>query len=176
MNEEKPKKKRKKKSAAGGNGGEKEHKKNWREVYATFEEIKDFLRDHVYMRYNTVKYQVEARLPPEDPFCCDGELAQFVKDEWQPMSDRLENTLQIALSRLKPTRKRDLQTVIGSGFVPDFHPFLYYLNRLPPWDGQDYIMELSLSVNVSGGVEKQLLFYEMLRRWLGWRAGSTTRW
>ena len=164
--EEKPKKKKKKKSAADGDGGQKEHKPNWREVHATFEEIKDFLRDHVYMRYNTVKYQVEARLPAEDPFCCDSELAKFVKDEWQPMTDRLENSLQIALSKTKLTRKRDLQTVIGSGFVPDFHPFLYYLNRLPPWDGQDYIMELSLSVNVRGGVEKQMLFYEMLRKWL----------
>ena len=164
--EERKKPKGKKKKAAEGNGSEKEHKKNWREVYATFEEIKDYLRDHVYLRYNTVKYQVEARLPVEDPFCCDSELAQFVKDEWQPMSDRLENTLQIVLSKLKLTRKKDLQTVIGSGFVPDFHPFLYYLNRLPPWDGQDYIMELSVSVTISGGVEKQMLFYEMLKKWL----------
>ena len=32
---------------------EKEHKKNWREEYATVEEIKDFLRTHVFLRYNT---------------------------------------------------------------------------------------------------------------------------
>ena len=37
---------------------EKEHKKNWREEYATVEEIKNFLRTHVFLRYNTVKYQV----------------------------------------------------------------------------------------------------------------------
>ena len=165
MEEEKPKNKLKKKAAAEGEGS-KEHKKNWREVYATYEEIKDFLRDHVYMRYNTVKYQVEARLPPEDPFCCNNELAVFVNDDWQPMSDRLFNTLLTTVSKLKPTRERDLKTVIGSGFVPDFHPFLYYLNRLPPWDGQDYILELSLSVNVKGGVEKQMFFYEMLKKWL----------
>ena len=30
--------------------GEKEHKKNWREEYATVEEIKDFLRSHVFLR------------------------------------------------------------------------------------------------------------------------------
>ena len=165
MEEEKPKKKRKKKSVAEGDGTqEKEHKKNWQEVYATYEEIKDFLRNHVYMRYNTVKYQVEARLPPGDPFCCNSELAQFVRDDWQLMSDRLENSLLMAVSSLKPTRARDLLTVIGSGFVPDFNPFLFYLNRLPPWDGLDYIMELSVSVTISGGIEKQMLFYEMLKK------------
>ncbi|MBQ7426243.1 MAG: hypothetical protein IJV20_03210 [Prevotella sp.] len=165
--EEKPKKtKKKKKTAAEGDGGEKEHKPNWREVYATYEDIKDFLRGHVYLRYNTIKYQVEARLPSGDPFCCNGELAEFVKDEWQPMTDRLESTLLIAVSAIKPTQRKALQTVLGSGFVPDFHPFLFYLNRLPPWDGQDYIMELSVSVTVSGGIEKQMLFYEMLKKWL----------
>ncbi|MBQ3361302.1 MAG: hypothetical protein IJG46_04105 [Prevotella sp.] len=165
--EEKPKKTKKKKSATEGEGsGEKEHKPNWREVYATYEDIKDFLRGHVYLRYNTIKYQVEARLPSGDPFCCNGELAEFVKDEWQPMTDRLESTLLIAVSAIKPTQRKALQTVLGSGFVPDFHPFLFYLNRLPPWDGQDYIMELSVSVTVSGGIEKQMLFYEMLKKWL----------
>jgi hypothetical protein len=34
--------------------------------------------------------------------------------------------------------------VLDSGYVKGFHPFLYYLNRLPPWDGQDYILELSV--------------------------------
>jgi len=156
--EEKPKKtKKKKKSATEGEGsGEKEHKPNWREVYATYEDIKDFLRGHVYLRYNTMG----------DPFCCNGELAEFVKDEWQPMTDRLESTLLIAVSAIKPTQRKAQQTVLGSGFVPDFHPFLFYLNRLPPWDGQDYIMELSVSVTVSGGIEKQMLFYEMLKKWL----------
>jgi predicted P-loop ATPase len=56
--------------------------------------------------------------------------------------------------------------VLGSGFVPSFHPFLYYLNRLPPWDGQDYILELSATVSVKGGTDEQLYFYELLKRWL----------
>ena len=160
--DDQPKKKRKKPD----DGGEKEHKPNWREVWATYEEIKDFLRGHVYLRYNTIKYRVEARLPSGDPFCCNSDLAKFVKDEWQPMTDHLENTLLMAVSSIKQTQWRALQTVLGSGFVPDFHPFLFYLNRLPPWDGLDYIMELSVSVTISGGIEKQMLFYEMLKKWL----------
>ena len=60
--DDQPKKKRKKKD---DDGGQKEHKKNWREEYATPSEIKTFLSDHIYLRYNTVKYRIEARLPGE---------------------------------------------------------------------------------------------------------------
>ena len=164
MSEEKPE--RKKKKTKGGDGKEKEHKPNWRETYATVAEIKQFLSDHVYLRYNMVKHRLEARLPPEDEFCSNSELAQFVSDDWQPMSDRLKNTLQTALQSIKDTRKTDLETVLDSGFVPAYHPFLHYLNRLPPWDGQDHILALSVTVTVKGGVEKQMLFYEYLKRWL----------
>ena len=161
MDEEKPKKKRKKGDDEAG-----EHKPNWREVYATVGEIKAFLSDHVYLRYNTVKHRVEARVPPGDPFIEQSELAEFVSDDWQPMSDRLKNTLLTALQSVKPTRKTDLETVLDSGYVQGFHPFLYYLNRLPPWDGQDYILELSATVSVKGDVEEQLFFADVLRRWL----------
>ena len=149
MDEEKPKKKRKKKAAEGEGGEPKEHKPNWREVYATVEDIKGFLADHIYLRWNLVKHRVEARLPMEDTFCVNSELAQFVSDDWQPMSDRLKNTLFTALQTVKSTRRTDFETVLDSGYVKGFHPFLYYLNRLPPWDGQDYILELSVSVSVS---------------------------
>ena len=87
MSEEKPKKKRKKAAAEGEGGEPKEHKPNWREVYATVEDIKGFLSDHIYLRWNLVKHRVEARLPMEDTFCVNSELAQFVSDDWQPMSD-----------------------------------------------------------------------------------------
>ena len=70
------------------------------------------------------------------------------------------------MSKLKPTRAPDIYRVIESDFVPDYHPFRYYLDHLPPWDGQDYIIELSLSVSIRGGVEKQMLFYEYLKKWL----------
>ena len=41
------------------------------------------------------------------------------------------------------------------------------LEQLPPWDRKnDYILEMSVSVNVKGGVEEQLRFAEYLRKWL----------
>ena len=164
MKEEEPKKKRKQEVAE--EDGAKAHKQPWQERYATVGEIKAFLSDHVYLRYNTVKHRVEARVPPGDPFIEHSELAEFVGDTWQPMSDRLKSTLLMVMQAVKPTREKDLQTVLGSGFVPGFHPFLYYLNRLPPWDGQDYILELSATVSVRGGVEAQLFFADVLKRWL----------
>ena len=63
MNEEKPKKKRKKKAAAESDNGEKEHKKNWREVNATPEEIERFLNDRIYLRRNLVTLRTEWREP-----------------------------------------------------------------------------------------------------------------
>ena len=159
-------KKKRKKAAAGSDGGEREHKVPWQEKYASPEEIKAFLSNHIYLRYNRVKYRVEARLPSGDAFCQNSELAQFASDDWQPMSDRLKNTLLTALYVIKPTRKCDLETVLDSGYVPTFQPFLHYLNRLPPWDGQDHILAMSVSVTVKGGTEKQMLFYEYLKRWL----------
>ena len=146
--------------------GDAPHKKNWQETYASVGEIKQFLSDHIYLRYNTVKHRLEARLPAEDAFCSNNELSQFVSDDFQPMSDRLKNTLLTALQTVKDTRRTDLEAVLDSGYVPGFHPFLYYLNRLPPWDGQDHILALSVTVTVKGGVEKQMRFYEYLKKWL----------
>ena len=160
--------KNKKDSAATEKGGEKEHKKNWREVYATVEDIKTFLSDHIYLRHNVITGRIECRVPTKDlwelgtdPF----EAAQV--DKWQPISDRIVNSLWTAMSRDKPVRAQDLFRVIESDFVPDYHPFRYYLENLPEWDGEtDYILGMSVSVQVKGDVEEQILFANYLKKWL----------
>ena len=155
MDEEKPKKKRKK--VAAEDGGAKEHKKNWREVYATVEDIKGFLGGRLYLRHNVITGRVECRLPSN--YETDG-------TDWQPISDRVVNSLWAELSQVKPVRAQDMYRVMESDFVEEYHPFRYYLDHLPPWDGQDYIIELSVSITIRGGVEKQMLFYEFLKKWL----------
>ena len=160
--------KNKKDSAATEKGGEKEHKKNWREVYATVEDIKTYLSDHIYLRHNVITGRIECRVPTKDlwelgtdPF----ETAQV--DKWQPISDRIVNSLWTAMSREKPVRAQDLFRVIESDFVPDYHPFRYYLENLPEWDGEtDYILGMSVSVQVKGDVEEQILFATYLKKWL----------
>ena len=160
--------KKKKDSAATGEGGEKEHKKNWREVYASVEDIKTFLSNHIYLRHNVITGRIECRVPAKDlfePGIDPFETKQV--DKWQPISDRIVNSLWTAMSRDKPVRAQDIFRVIESDFVPDYHPFRYYLEHLPNWDGEtDHILGMSLSVRVKGDVEEQMLFASYLKKWL----------
>ena len=139
-----------------------ERKPNWQEYTATVEEIQQFLDGRVMLRYNVVTRRTECH-----------QLTEFVDEMpqqvlWEPISDRVVNTLWRELSAQKPTRIQDLWRVIESDYVPEYDPFRFYLSRLPPWndDLPDYIMELSLSVNVKGDSDEQILFYEYLKKWL----------
>ena len=131
---------------------EKEHKKPWQEVYASVEDIKNFLGGRIFLRHNVITRRVEYRLPSSYTF--EG------MEKWEPISDRIVNSLWAELSREKPVRAQDIYRVLESDFVPDYHPFRHYLEHLPPWDGQNYILEMSVSVSVKGEVEEQMRFYE----------------
>ena len=148
-------------TAASGNKPTK-RKKNWREVYASVSDIQDFLSERVMLRYNVVTHQTEVHW-----------LTGFGDDYskptvWERINDRIENSLWKELSKQKPVRMRDLQYVIGSDYVPAYHPFRFYVENLPPWREEqgDNIMELSLSVNVKGDSDEQLRFYQYLKKWL----------
>jgi len=152
-------------------GEEKEHKRPWQETYATVGDIKQFLGGRIYLRHNVVTGRAECRIPEADVFRgCGGAVERgstpAPPDAWQPISDRVVNSLWAELSREKPVRAQDIYRVIESDFVPDFHPFRYYLDHLPPWDGQDHILAMSASVRVKGEVEEQIRFYEYLKKWL----------
>ena len=153
MDEEKPKKKRKKKAAEGS----KERKANWKEYTASVEDIKAFLSDHVYLRHNVITRRVECRLP-----------SNYERDgtDWQPVTDRIVNSLWAELSKEKSARVQDVYRVIESDFVPEYHPFRFYLEHLPPWDGENHILAMSLSVSVRGDVDTQMRFAEYLTKWL----------
>ena len=141
----------------------KEHKRPWQETMATVEDIKAFLGDRIYLRHNVVTGRTECRVPERDWFGDDGTVVR----EWQPISDRVVNSLWAELSKAKTVRAQDIYRVMESDFVPDFNPFGHYLAHLPPWDGEsDYILEMSVSVQVKGGVEEQMRFYEYLKKWL----------
>ena len=135
----------------------KEHAKNWREVYASVEEIQAFLSDNIYLRHNVITSRVECRIPSNYEF--DGA-------DWQPIADRVVNSLWTRLSKEKPVRIQDIYHVLESDFVPDFHPFRHYLDHLPPWNGDNHILSMSTTVNVKGGVDEQLRFADYLTKWL----------
>ena len=137
----------------------KERKKAWQETTATVEEIQRFLEDHVMLRYNVVTRRVESLSPSPSPIR-EG-------NGWEPVTDRLVNSLWTEMSRDRQVRVQDIYRVLESDFVPEYHPFRFYLDSLPPWNGKDdYILELSSTVFVQGDVEEQMRFYEYLKKWL----------
>ena len=70
--DDKEKKKRKK---DGGEG----HKPNWKEYMATVDDIRTFLGGRVFLRHNVITGRVEHRWPDSS--------------EWQPVTDRVVNSL-----------------------------------------------------------------------------------
>ena len=135
----------------------KERKPNWQEYTATPEDIKAFLADRIFLRHNVITKRVECRIPSS--YETDG-------TDWQPITDRIVNSLWTEMSKEKKVRIQDVYHVIESDFVPDYHPFLYFLEHLPKWDGQDYILAMSVSVTVKGEIEEQMLFANYLKKWL----------
>ena len=135
-----------------------ERKANWQEVYAGVEDIQRFLDDRIMLRRNAINGLVESRWPAEFP----GET-----HPWEPLTSVTVNTLWSELSLKQPVRKQDMLNVIESNYVGEYHPFRQYLEHLPPWDGQsDPLLAMSMSVQVKGGTDEQMLFYEYLKKWL----------
>jgi predicted P-loop ATPase len=157
-------------------GAPREHKKSWQETYATPEEIKAMLDNRVSLRYNEVRGRPEIRRLSRGPVIKadeQGLLTIFGDDEcatdgYTNLTDRDINTLWMELCQEKPVIKQHLQNVIESDYVPTYHPFRDYLEHLPPWTPEqgDHIMELSLTVNVKGDSDEQILFYQYLKKWL----------
>ena len=140
--------------------GPKEHKASWQETYASIDDIMTFLDNHVMLRHNVVTGRVEYRFPTT--------YYNKTPTEWQPISDRVVNSLWTDMARGHPVRIQDIQRVIESDYVPDYDPFKFYMDDLPLWneDKEDYIMELAMSVIVKGEAEEQMLFCQCLKKWL----------
>ena len=138
-----------------------ERKPNWQEVYATVDDIQQFLSERVMLRFNVVTRRVEVH------WLTDFGDAPPQLDDWTMLTDRVVNSLWVEMSQQKPVRVQDIFRVIESDYVAEYNPFAFYLERLPPWDGeQDHILGLSLSVNVKGDGDEQFLFAEYLKKWL----------
>ena len=178
MSDEKPKKRKNSPSLSreGQGGSPKEHKRPWQETMATPQEIKAMLSERVLLRYNEVRGRTEIHWLSQGPVIGEDEqglLTIFggdggVTDGYQTLGDRDINTLWTELCQEKPVVKQHLLNVIESDYVPRYQPFSHYLDHLPPWtpDKGDAIMGLSLTVNVRGDADEQILFYQYLKKWL----------
>ena len=155
---------------------QKEHKPSWQEKYASPEEIEQMLSSRVLLRYNEVRHRTEVHWLSQGPVIGEDEqglLTIFggnggVTDGYENLTEYDVNTLWRKLCREKPVIKEHLRSILSSDYVPKYHPFRYYLEHLPPWTEEqgDAIMGLSLTVNVRGDADEQILFYEYLRKWL----------
>ena len=185
--EKKPEKRRKKGAATKKDGEARERKPNWKDYTATVEDIKMFIADRMFLRHNVITGRVECRKPWNNEECRtesvefataidNGSAMSAVANSslptlhshpaWQPVNDRIVNSLWAEMSKEKVVRAEDMRRVMESDFVPDFHPFRYYLEHLPPWDGGDHILAMSVSVSVKGDVEEQYRFAQYLKKWL----------
>ena len=138
--------------------GLRERKPSWAEQVMTLDEIDDYLNRHAEFRYNVITGRIELRMFSD----------RFVRgtEPWEPITDRHFNKLWRGMKRIKMVVERDLHNEIESDFSPDYHPFLDYLTRLPPWDEGDYIRVLAASVTVAGDFDDQQIFYQCLKKWL----------
>ena len=70
--------------------------------------------------------------------------------QWQPISDRIVNTLWSQMSSVMRVNIQDVYRVIESDYVPAFNPFVEYLESLPEWHegDHDYIADLAATVKI----------------------------
>ena len=75
--------------------------------------------------------------------------------QWQPISDRIVNTLWSQMSSVLRVNIQDVYRVIESDYVPSFNPFVEYLESLPEWHegDHDYIADLAATVKIKGEQE-----------------------
>ena len=137
---------------------------------ASVDEIKAFLDGRVRLRYNVITSRVECLLTGEntnnslsglntnltnDTNNSMEENTNLICPQWQPISDRIVNTLWSQMSSVMRVNIQDIYRVIESDYVPAFNPFVEYLESLPEWHegDHDYIADLAATVKIKGEQE-----------------------
>ena len=137
---------------------------------ASVDEIKAFLDGRVRLRYNVITSRVECMLTGENTNnSLSGLNTNLTNDtnnslevntnlichRWQPISDRIVNTLWSRMSSVLRVNIQDVYRVIESDYVPAFNPFVEYLESLPEWHegDHDYIADLAATVKIKGEQE-----------------------
>lgn len=137
---------------------------------ASVDEIKAFLDGRVRLRYNVITSRVECLLTGENTNnSLSGLNTNLTNDtnkslgvntnptcpQWQPISDRIVNTLWSKMSSVMRVNIQDVYRVIESDYVPAFNPFVEYLESLPEWHegDHDYIADLAATVKIKGEQE-----------------------
>ena len=108
---------------------------------ASVSEVERYMNEHCQVKRNLLSYKLES----------DGKIVDdhFVNSLWRRM--QLEGI------------NADLQTInsiLGSDYVQDYHPFRQWIESLPPWDGTtDYIRQFFSMVHCTGTTDEVFHFY-----------------
>ena len=138
--------------------GLRERKPNYQELRMSIDEIEDWLSHHIQLRRNVISDRQEYRWLDNDAIEGWG--------PWLNYDDHTLNTLYRRMGKVKTVKRDEIDWVVCSDYAKDYDPFREYLQRLPPWDGDDYILGMAAGVTVAGGFEEWQVFLECLRKWL----------
>ncbi len=117
-------------------------------------DIISFLDRTCELRFNVLTECTECRLKGEDSF--------------HPLTERIRNMLCVqAQDAGISCWDRDLNRLIESARVPDYHPFRGYFADLPAWDGCDRLTDLAARVSTD---EK------WIRHFHRWMLGLAAQW
>ena len=136
--------------------------------YASVAEIKEFLDSSIRLRYNEITTRVE---------CLATDAAS--DDEWEPITDRVLNSLWARMADTRRVMRQDIINVVGSDYVPHFNPFKSYLDSLPAWHegDHDHLADLAATIRLRqpsiGGTDStgqptpmERFFATALKKWM----------
>lgn len=130
--------------------------KNTRNAQGVFDDVEDFLTDNYELRYNVVSTRMEIR-------------EKNSEDDFENLVDRKENSVWRAVNKSGiKCKMSDIRNLLMSDLYPSFNPFITYFQKLPQWDGYDYIAQLSTTVKTDDDVYWLFCF----RKWLVAMAAS----
>jgi hypothetical protein len=130
--------------------------KNTRNTQGVFDDVENFLTGNYELRYNVVSTRMEIR-------------EKDSKDDFENLGDRTENSVWRAVNKSGIRCKMsDIRYLLLSDLYPSFNPFIAYFQKLPKWDGHDYIAQLSATVKTDDDVYWLFCF----RKWLVAMAAS----
>ncbi len=122
--------------------------------------MKNFLFSHYDFRVNMLRQQTEWR--PKS-FAQDTQEARTVQtvQGFQPLTERDLNSFYWQLQDAGiDCAYKDMDRLLNSNLLPEYHPFRHWLGALPQWDGHDRIMHLARRVS------RDALWQKVFRRWM----------
>ena len=85
------------------------------------------------------------------------------KGNYKDLNDNTLNSIKVELNLKDITCSREtLRSIIFSNQWPEYDPYLEFLNKLPKWDGHDYIADLAATVKT----DNDNYWYWCLKKWI----------